>query len=567
MPSGDDASPAERAVSPARRRLHQAALFLFVLLSYWLYGQRPIAALPWSAVDDGLYLRHGQAFVQWVYGNNPLWLGPYDHFLLSKAPLYGLFLGVLNLLCVPVRIGEFLMLIGLPWFFARACRPIVILYGWKFALPACLLVWLPILPSETHLLRNGLQSILTSYFIIACIGLLTRTKAPPRNQLQWAAVIGVLFSLCYLNREEATWLILSVLLSFALFALLQWLNGGFSLPRIVLVNGTIIVFALPLISAVAAMNYQSYGAFLTTFRRSTAFVAAFQRLTSLEPEFQRRYIPIRRDTRYRAYDLSPAFARLKPILEDGGSYWVAGNEGHSGLNGYDPADKEFFISNFEFALQFAAFHSGARSASEAEALFAAIDRELAEAIRSGKITAGAHGPSILATVQAGDIGRIVRGCWVSFYKLLTLEKSELDWSARSSGEPTQLEQVSRFVHSSLVPEDPTGPRYQSARYLNSRINLGLRYLYPLAVPALLGLAGLALLTRKPRPLQAALIATVPLLSVVFFCLTMAIVNALGFQFLDGVGYNVLGYAPLSVLCAFTFVVGLTYLDRPATDDS
>ncbi len=317
-------------------------------------------------------------------------------------------------------------------------------------MPAALLVWLPILPSETHLLRNALQSILTSYFIISCIGLLLRTNASTKQQVVWAVALGTAFSLCYLNREEAAWLSAVLVASIVLFGVLLRAGRSFSWQRAGWVAGLVAVSAAPLILVVCLLNYRSYGVFLTTFRRSDAFISAYQAMTSLEPEFQNRIFRSAMTRGFAPTSFSPTFAKLKPILEDGGSYWVAGNDGHSKFNGYDPADKEFFVSNFEFALQFAAFHAGAKTAAEAEQLFAAISREITEAIRAGKIKAGRHGPATLAALHDGDLMKMIGRSWVSFSSLATLKRAELDWSAVSVGDPAELEKVSLFVHSSLT---------------------------------------------------------------------------------------------------------------------
>lgn len=549
-----------------RRSIRQPILLvLFIVLSYWLFGYRPIATYPWSVVDDGLYLRHAYAFVQWLVGPSRLWLGDYDYFLLSKAPLYGVFLGILNLLCLPVRLGEYLILLGLPFFFARACRPVVRLSSWQFYLCGCLLMWMPFLPSETHLLRNALQSILTSYLLISCIGLLCRAYEAQGSQFRWAMGCGLLFSLCFLNREEASWLGLVLLTSVLLFYALAASRTPTQWKRLLAIAACVGAFACALPLLVSWLNYRSYGVFLTTYRKSDAFVAAYRRMVSLEPEHRKPYIPIRRSTRYRAYELSPTFAKLQPFLEGQSSYWVAGNEGHSQFNGYSPDDKEFFISNFEFALQYAAFCSGAATAPQADALFGAIDRELDAAIASGRIHAGRPGPATLAAVQAGDYTRIVTAWWQSLSGLLTLKRADLDWSAQSSGEPPQLERASLFVHSSVIGEPRDGMPYRSRHAVLWVINRVLRVCYTAALPALFLLLLCHYRRRQANHWQTMALSVVPILAVGLFCLAMAVVETLGFRFLATMGYNVLGYSPFSVLCAVTAVLGFRLLKPNAED--
>ena len=540
-------------------------LILFIIFSYWIYGYRPIASYPDSAVDDGLYLRHARAFIDWLSGLNPRWLGDYDCFLLSKAPLYGLFLAVLNLLSIPVRIGEFILLLGVSFFFVAACRPWIQLRGWRFFVPVCLLTWLPLLPSETHLLRNALQSILTSYLLIAAIGLTLRWRSALREQVRWAALLGLLFSLSYLNREEAAWISIVVLFSLSLFWLLTKLNGCFRWRRavtVVLVTG---LCAIPPILLVCALNYHSYGVFLTTIRRSSAFTSAYQRLTSLEPQFHKRYVPICRVTRFHAYDLSPTYAKLKPLMEGTASYWVAGIDDHSALNGYSQADKEFFVSNYEFALEYSAYCAGARTAAEAEHFFASIEHELTAAVRAGRIRAGMHGPAILAAPQPGDTKRIFKAWWESFRSLLVLKRAGIDWSDRSKGTAASLEQVSLFVHSSLTPENPAGIDFKLRFRVVGCINQVLRVVYWSTIPLLLVFSTLTFTRDRVIFFQTAVVATIPLLAVALFCLAMAVVDTLGFSFLSWMGYNVLGYSPFSVLSASTFVLVLAHSSRSKTE--
>ena len=58
---------------------------------------------------------------------------------------------------------------------------------------------------------------------------------------------------------------------------------------------------------------------------------------------------------------------------------------------------------------------------------------------------------------------------------------------------------------------------------------------------------------------------IPLGGLVAFCLSMAVVDVLGFKFLGlGRGYNELGFAPLSVFCACVFVGVMLFVSRSGT---
>ena len=94
-------------------------LGLLALALYWLYGFRPFLVHAELVVDDFLYVRHARGFLDWLQGRSSGWLGPYDCFLLSKAPLYGLWLALLNIFGIPLRIGEFLLVVAGPFLLAR----------------------------------------------------------------------------------------------------------------------------------------------------------------------------------------------------------------------------------------------------------------------------------------------------------------------------------------------------------------------------------------------------------------------------------------------------------------
>ena len=142
--------PAEKPPHEDRkvpRLLSQAGSTLMLLgvgwVLYLVYGARPLVAEPWQWADDGLYLRQAEAFGRWLSGEAPLWLGPYDPVLLSKAPLFGIWMGLLNSAGIPLRLAEFCQLLVLPWLFRAAVRPMWKLSGWQMLPIVVLLVGLP----------------------------------------------------------------------------------------------------------------------------------------------------------------------------------------------------------------------------------------------------------------------------------------------------------------------------------------------------------------------------------------------------------------------------------------
>jgi hypothetical protein len=562
-------SHSESLCRPAWRR---SLLFsVAVVALYWLYGWRPFHILTWLAVDDGLYVRQADGFLNWLQGSSGKWLGSFDCYLLAKTPFYGIWLAFLHLLGLPLRVGEFLLMLAGGFLFRRAVRPIRELRLWEFLVVLFLLLGNPYLPEDFRLARLGLQNALTNLCLVATLGLSLRAQAVAKERLGWGLLTGFFFSLAYLNREDATWLMVAIFMAFViqwLASSLAWRGGDATWRSKARSEAFVLMFfaagALSPILAVCSLNKAHYGAFITTFRRSPALTGLYQRLTSLEPSGHQPYVPIARATRLKAYDLSPTFAKMKPFLEGKEGYWYAGNE-HSALNGRSPADQEFFVSYFEFSLPWAAEKMGAKTAGEIEAIFRTIDRELTAAVREKKIVAGASGPAILAASVAGDFRRIASAVWLSLSSLLAVKGGDYTGPAGKQDAQARVDSAGRLTYSWVALSPNPAADYS----LRGPILRSIRKIQRVVFPVLfLILPGLLVWKRREAfvhmPSNRTILLwsiPIPIVALLAFCTSMALVHVLGFKFLAWMGYNVLGFSPLTVLCAYAFTCLLVFLSR------
>ena len=542
-----------------------ALLVLLILALYSLYGWHPFVITTAATVDDGLYVRHATGFLKWLSGASESWLGGFDCFLLSKVPLYGLWLAFLHLLGLPLRVGDFLLLLAGPFLFRRALRPVRELRTWEFAVVLVLFLANPFVQQDFPLRRFTFNIALTNLCLVATVGLALRAQADAQRQMCWALLVGFLFSLCYLNREEAAWVMAAVVAAFAVLwtvTFLAWRRREIAWRAATRGHAFVLLAfvasAVPLIESVCLLNYAHYGVFTTTFRRDPALTDLMQRLTSLEPAGHQAYVPIARPTRLKAYVLSPAFARLKPSLEAKRGYWRAGNPEHAALNGHTPEEQEFFVSYFEFCLLWAANRAGAHRAHQMEALFRTAERELTKAVREKRIEAGSSGPAILAAPIAGDYWRIAVAFWRALSHLLFVRTDQYLWPAADTPRPTRAQaEEAGWLTLSWVGIEPLpnlmhGLREPIVRRIKQVQTAAFPLLF-LAMPVLVIWRRREAFTTRPS-LRGILLWSfvVPLVALGAFCLSMAIVEVLGFKFLDSIGYDVLGFSPLSVLCALAF---------------
>jgi hypothetical protein len=546
-----------------------AVMAVWMLLLFWVYGHRPLIAEPVFIFDDALYLRQGEGIVRWLHGEGQPWLGPYDAVILTKTPLFAMWMAVLFILGLPLRVAEFGLLLLLPWLFRAAVRPLITLSWWQLAAMAAVLSALPLLPTEQRLLRTTFQLALTGGCEIATIGLILRARRRDARTALWATASGLLFALAYLNREESIWLVPTMLCGLGVIAIGSWSNRSWS--RGAVAAGCLVGSAVVPIALVSALNYQSYGVFFTTARRAPQFTRAHKVMTALEPQTRERYVPIREATRLKAYAVSPSFARLRSYLEGPASDNFARNADHLTINGRSPGEREFFVMNFQPVLQGAAFEAGAHSAPESEALFAAIAGELEAAIASGTISAGSQGMATLAAPLPGDTWKIVKQTVVSLRKLFTLEGLSVPEDGVSSGPADERERFAAFTHTAVAPTAEMKPRElpdigaPARRVLYDGINSLLMIIYAVTAGALLVFISLTAVRRRgPARIDQAVTGAVLFGSLLAFSFGMAMTDVYGFPLLKYpfAIYNNMGYGPLSVLSAFGLAVLISWYQSP-----
>lgn len=561
----------------AGKRAGVFLLGLEILVLYGLYGWHPFVIQTYAVVDDGLYVEQATGFLDWLSGESESWLGGYDCFLLSKVPLYGLWLACLHLLGVPLRVGDFLLLVAGALLFRQAVRPVRELRHWEFAVVLVLLLANPFINMDFFLRRLTFHIALANLCLAAAVGLALRAQATDTRRWGWALLSGLGFGLCYLNREDAAWLLAALLAALTILWLTSFLawrrgqtRGRVAIGGQVAVVLAMLVGALAPILTVCTLNQRSYGVFTTAFRHNSALIGLVQRLTSLEPAGHQAYVPIARPTRLRAYELSPSFAKLKPFLEGRSGYWRAGNAEQAEFNGRKPEEGEIFASYFEFCLYWAAKQAGAKRAYQMADLFRAIDRELAAAVREHKIEAGTSGFASLAAPLPGDYRRMVAASWQALSGVLFVGTGGYVWPPATTpqGSRAQREKAGNLTHSWVTPEPLPNLSYAIREPVVRRIKQVQTVVFPLLVCAMLVLVvwrRKQACTTAPSPGGLLLWSfSVPALALVAFCWCMALVEVTGFKFLAGVGYAVVGYSPLTVLCALVFVA-LLVLVRPAPE--
>jgi hypothetical protein len=288
-----------------------------------------------------------------------------------------------------------------------------------------------------------------------------RGHRPLRAQLGWSLLAGVAFAFFWYSREEGIWLVPSLLLLLGP-AVVQVLRPGQPgrWPRLGLLALPVLLFA----GAgwlLRSVNARYYGAPVSVDVKDSSFPRAYGALLRLTPAQPNPGIPVARETRLRAYAVSPAFALLQPYLEGPvGDRWTQVSQGELKLA---TPDQEIHGGWFQWALREAAAQAGQyRNAATADAYWAQVAAEINAACGAHRLPAG--------PARAGLFPRWDDSLWAPFRRSLfgaarvTGQFSDFSMQGPpSAGTPAQFQLFTQVTHESPGPSLASPTRRTHAR--------------------------------------------------------------------------------------------------------
>jgi hypothetical protein len=333
--------------------------------------------------DDALFVSQANALID---GH---WLGRFDDLTLSKGPTFSFFLAATGRLGVPLRTAQAVLQVLACAAFVLALRPLLRTSGLRLLLLAALLFEPNSFSAATvgRVLRSGIQPALTLLTVAGLVGLALAADRSRRRMLAWAVLAGASATGFWFSREEGVWLApsaaLLVLGGAATVVLARRSRDWVRFALLLLPFGMVAVGTWALRQA----NARHYGAPITVDVKDGYFSRAYGALVRLTPEREIIGVPVTRETRLRAYAVSPALAELRPALEGP----ACAEWSHFGWeDSTDPAaGTEIRGGWFQWALRQAAAVTGHyRDAATADQYWRAVAREINRACDSGQLRAG-----------------------------------------------------------------------------------------------------------------------------------------------------------------------------------
>lgn len=286
------------------------SFLVLAILRLWLTSEIPVALLDHD-VDDSLYLRHAAAIADGE------WLGPYDHNLLVKGPGYGAFLALATTAGIPRRLAEDLLQIlaalVMVWCLRRLGVPLVLsllAFGLLLFHPGC------IHGAGTRVAREGVY--LAQTVLVLALGGALIPSSSLRARLVIATALGFVLSWAWQTRGEGVWFAPPLLVCGVAAVVVDRRAGARTAAGLVAMGGCAVITALIVVAGgalVASLNEKHYGAAVTTELKDAPFNRAVGAIQRVADSRWSRYEPLAPELRDKLAAASPAFAEIRPVLE------------------------------------------------------------------------------------------------------------------------------------------------------------------------------------------------------------------------------------------------------------
>ncbi len=305
-----------------------------------------------------------------------------------------------------------------------------------------------------RIMRQNLYTPLALLVLAGLIGMYSRRTGNWRRQSGCAVLAGSAWGCFWLTREESVWLVPGMILLLLAYFLGPG-GGNFRARWPDAWRTTAILSAaasLPLL-AVSTLNYGHYGWFGTVEFRAAAFKDAYGALARINVGPVLPMVPVTRQMREAAYDLSPTFAELRPHLEgEIGLHWAD-------KENFAPEERQIRGGWFIWALRDAVAAAGhARSARDALQFYRNVADELNAACDAGRVPARPPRSGFLPPLQASLMRPLWDAGWV-YMKFFATFESFTAYSRESLGDYAELKVFRDMTGGplSFAPRSPMPP--------------------------------------------------------------------------------------------------------------
>ena len=367
-------------ISPRLGAAFVVSCVALALFKLWLVRGDEVAC-PGSPFDDIWYIQSAKDWY-WLrsYRDMPFGTAPY-----IRLPAFPIYVALVNLTGIPLRVADELLFV----FAAFVFTWVLIKAGLSRFLCVLLyaaIVFHPVSFSVNNMVGTDVFYAPVLLFALAGLILLYLRREHPRR-LRYALAAGSVLAILWHVRQES-FLLLFLLAFYGLLSLAAspdkvrpWAHTLKRLGVLVAVPAAVILAAS---MAVKTVNYFRFGVFAADAMSTSDFADARTALLRIKPAKPIRNVPVTREARRRAYEVSPAFRELQPYFEgDPGNTWAVFGQS-VGVGPDTPG--EISAGHFWWALNEATYRAGYnKSARQADRFYRRVADEINAACADGRL--------------------------------------------------------------------------------------------------------------------------------------------------------------------------------------
>lgn len=376
---------------------------LLTLGKLWLTRGQPIYAIGPAMHDDRLFLVMTESII------NGEWLGDYTQMTLAKGPFYSIWIAMLYWIGIPLGLGVQMAYAAACATFARACRPAISSGAALFFIYAFLLCNPMSVegPTMCRILRQHIYTPLELVAFASLMALYCRRQEGFRRQLPWAVSLGLSFGCFWLTREESIWLVPGVTLLGAAVLYFAFTESRQLGRRALLSLGLAACFAVLPIVLVCWQNFRHYGWYGTVEFRAPEFNDAYGAMVRVKSGPVLPFVPVTRQAREAMYEVSPAFATLRPYLDGQiGTNWAEKDM-------YPVDERQIRGGWLMWALRDCVVAAGhGHNAREVMDFYRQMAKEINAACDDGRLPAHPRRSGFLPLWQEGQTAEMLRTTWM-----------------------------------------------------------------------------------------------------------------------------------------------------------
>lgn len=350
--------------------LFYAALLILAGIKLFLVSNNEIVAL--DRPHDQLWYINSAAQIYWK--------AEYTQMAFVHLPAYPLFIYLFHLTKIPLRLGIEVFYLVSSFYFCFTLTKI----GMNKILSLVTFVLIIFHPFSFNLFDHTLAESFYTPMLLLSLGLLIKLldEFDSNKTTIFSILTGNAFAILWLTRDEN--ILIALLFSALLFSAILL----FYLKRIkkeTLKQFTTYVFLIPMTCIILATIFVStcnlfvFGSFSSSDLHSRGYKAAYKALQSIDADTNIRFVPVTTRARELAYEVSPTFKTLKPILENSSNYAFYYTKVTTDIDG------EMGAGWFYWILRDAVFQTGSKSSEAADTTYTQIANEINQAFANNTL--------------------------------------------------------------------------------------------------------------------------------------------------------------------------------------